>query len=509
MKRSHAPVLALASVALTVLLVGLGLAACTPFGSGLDRPEEPIVMTGSQLPKLLGAAPAHVVGFAWDGTTWHQVPVQVDERDFVNPGQILHRPTASWAKLPGGSPFTILAYTAPSVVTAGYQVWNTYTPTDSDPTLDANDEVSFMENSAGKPADDSAGSPAGVDPSSEQTITVTDPLSGQTGDVYLFTSPTLTGGGAGTSGVGYTFSLDSGDYRSTYHMGTGAQSPNNSTTPNPEHSTVVTPNYTLDYGDRWLNDGLTTTANGATGPNLLERGRFQFAPGVCGRSEDTFDNVVPSSPYEGAFIANISGPVRAIRSILGANSGTYTASTDLFYPDRQDTVVDLRVHQIPGVMSFDDFLTGTPLQYSDDQNTGVPIDGHPDAIVANHPALWQMVSGDAGSIVTTRSFATDISGLVPSTYQLDQQPASPTPCTGDTTAWGQNGLAVTGPGGGAIVCTDPTIYGSANCPAIAGQSTANTFVASRYRLFAGPNASTSTATTFVDHIATPLQTTVS
>ena len=232
-------------------------------------------------------------------------------------------------------------------------------------------------------------------------------------------------------------------------MGASALAPNKATTPNPEHSTVTTPNYSLGYGDRWLNDGLTTTAtaSGPSGPNLLERSRFQFAPGVCGRSEDTFDNVVPSTPYEGAFIVNVSGPVRAIRSVIGANSGQYTVNTDTFYPDRQDSTVDLRVHQIPGVMAFDDFLTGTPLTYHDDQNAAIGIDGQPDAPVAGHPAVWQSVTGDAGSVVTTRSFTSDITGLALSTYYQDQQPATPVPCTGDATAWGQNGIRVTGPTG--------------------------------------------------------------
>ena len=59
----------------------LGLAGCTRFGATLSRPSDPVVLDGSALPKLLGGDPMHVVGFAWDGSAWHQVPVQVDERD--------------------------------------------------------------------------------------------------------------------------------------------------------------------------------------------------------------------------------------------------------------------------------------------------------------------------------------------------------------------------------------------------------------------------------------------
>ena len=70
---------------------------------------------------------------------------------------------------------------------------------------------------------------------------------------------------------------------------------------------------------------------------------------------------------------NISGPVRAIRSYLGANSYLYTVNTHLFYPDREDLVTDVRGHAgLPGYGSADDYMTGTTgLTYSDPVNTGV------------------------------------------------------------------------------------------------------------------------------------------
>ena len=53
------------------------------------------ILDGSTLPKLLGGDPMHVVGFAWDGKAWHQIPVQVDQRDYVSPGQIYDLPASS------------------------------------------------------------------------------------------------------------------------------------------------------------------------------------------------------------------------------------------------------------------------------------------------------------------------------------------------------------------------------------------------------------------------------
>ena len=126
-------------------------------------------------------------------------------------------------------------------------------------------------------------------------------------------------------------------------MGTASNAPNNAVGPNPEHSTIVTPSYRQTYADRWLNDGLTVVGQGTNGADMLDRAIYPV-PGSCGRSEDTYDNVVNSSPYEGAFVANISGPVRAIRSHIGANSFTYTVQTEYFYPGREDTTIELRGH---------------------------------------------------------------------------------------------------------------------------------------------------------------------
>jgi len=483
------------------------LTSCTKYGAPLDRPEEGVVMAGAELSRLIGAAPSRVVGFAWDGSTWHQVPVQVDERDHVNPGQILHRPAASWAKLPDGAPFTTLVYTPPPTLSAGYQSWPTYTPSDTNASFDANDEVSFLAHHTGKRATGVA-YPGTIDATSVEEVQVTDAAAGASGYLYLATSATLTGGGAGTTGVAYTFSLDSGSYLTTYKMGTASLAPNNVAGANPEHSTIVTPSYAQAYGDRWLNNGLGITAGGAGGTNLLERSRVQFAPGLCVRTEDTFDYTVPASPYEGAFIVNISGPVRAIRSSVGANSGTYTMTTAIFYPDQEVSTTELRVHKIPSVMVFDDFVTGRALTYADDQNTNVAIDGVPETIAAAHASPWQMVSGGVGSLVTARTLTSDIPGLVLSTYYLDDSTPSTAPCTGDAAAWGQSGTRVTGPGGGSIACTDPTIYGGSSCPTVAGRTTAYNLVSTRFRYFGAPNLAPAAAATLNAHAQQPLVTTV-
>src|SRR5262245_54890006 len=120
-----------------VVVAALGLAACTRFGASLSRPADPVVLDGGALPKLLGGAPMHVVGFAWDGSAWDQIPVQVDERDFVSPGVIYHLPVANYPTLSGTSTlYKPLVYTPPPSLTTGYTSSSTYTPPDSDPKFD-------------------------------------------------------------------------------------------------------------------------------------------------------------------------------------------------------------------------------------------------------------------------------------------------------------------------------------------------------------------------------------
>jgi hypothetical protein len=489
-----------------IVLAVIGLAGCTRFGATISRPSDPVVLDGSALPKLVGTDPMHIVGFSWDGSTWHQVPVQVDERDLVSPGVIYHLPTALYPNLFGTTtPYKILVYTPPAHPSPGYVISGTYTPPDSNPMFDGNDQLSFLSADTGLQVGGAGANPSGVNGASREEVRVTDPLTpSQFGYIYLFHSDTLTGGAAGTDGVAYNFSLDSGAYTASYKMGMNSLAPNNTWGFNPEHSTVATPSYSMKLSDRWLNDGLSITQGGANGANMLDRSHYYVTVG-CSRNEETFDGGA-DNPGEGAYVVNISGPVRAIRSYIGANSYTSTVNTDIFYPDREDTVTEVRGHAgLPGYGSADDFVTGTTgLTYSDPANTRVVIDGYPDAVTpityttgSAAPPSWQMVSGPQGSLITVRALDTSIAGLDVSTVYQDQNPASPAQCTGDAAAWGQNGMNVTSPSG-SVPITDPTLT-----------ATPATLVLHRYRYFESPNYSTQSATDLDRQVLNPLQTSVS
>ena len=82
--------------AFTATFAGLGMgspsSAQTP-GSTLNRPVDPVVLTGAQVTELVGVAPNRVVAFAASSTGWRQLPVQVDERKDTTMAAVYNLPT--------------------------------------------------------------------------------------------------------------------------------------------------------------------------------------------------------------------------------------------------------------------------------------------------------------------------------------------------------------------------------------------------------------------------------
>src|SRR5207302_1891954 len=104
---------------------------------------------------------------------------------------------------------------------------------------------------------------------------------------------------------------------------------------------------------------------------------------------------------EGAFEANISGPVRAIRSFIGANSGPWTQRTETFWPRYEQDTSNLRVHPIPSVMDFfalSDAAIGMRLSTSTYPG-GVAIDGAPDSELPSTEPSWFELSGHQGILI--------------------------------------------------------------------------------------------------------------
>jgi hypothetical protein len=300
---------------------------------------------------LIGLDPNHIVAFRYEGA-WVQIPLQVDELHVVTFEQVYNTTMSA--------PISILAYSDPG----------TYAGADPDSTFDANDELVFMAVDAGDAT--SAPPPPDTIVASGVELQIDDSLDGGVGYVYLFESNGNLSPGASADYVAYDFNLLAGSYPDDYDLTKG---------PNPEDSHVTTARYESHFIDMWVHDEMRITAGTASGVDILDRNRNIFDLGVCVRSEDTFSN------GQGAFFANIDGPVRAIRSYMGANSGPLTQRRHLFYEGRQDIDTFLRVHAIPGMMDlFDLSIAAIGMTYYDAYNVGgVMVDGVPDSITPGLP----------------------------------------------------------------------------------------------------------------------------
>ena len=406
-------------VAVRVLLCTFVAAATRVSAAPLDRPADPVVLTGAATPALIGAAPADVVAFRWTGA-WQQIPVQVDERALVD----LNQPYGSYTC--SGNPY---CFGLPSPGTLVLQYADAATLTGADPvaTVDADDEIVFMAKDAGDQAP-AASEPAGVVPGSGIEIHITDPLDGGEGRVYLFRQ---TGGldpSAGQTYVSYDFELLSGPYLTTYQRNGG---------PNAEDSTVTSTFYARHFSDRWLGDGLAITAGAATGVDVLDRDKVMAFS--CFRSEVTLN------AGEGCFVANKSGPVRAIRSYMGANSGPHTQRQHFFYERREDMRTTVRVHDLPGgvALALDYGPAAAGMVYRNDNNpAGVTVDGVPDAVTAG-PFTWETLDGGQGSLTALTSIDTDIPDFAFTSSYLDDAASGGGCGTGDGSTYGESGLSTT------------------------------------------------------------------
>ncbi len=461
-----------------------GLTGCR-VASLVHRPSAPVVLTGSRVPSLVGTPPSRVVAFRHnengDGTgrAWTQIPVQVDQRKVVPFGtQPANNTTPGVAGTVYGSGSggpTALQYADP----------DTWVGADTDPNLDADDEVVFMAGDAGGVlAPEVSSEPAGVVPGSGVSIRLTDPrATAEQGWVYLFASSGGLDPAAGQDYVDYDFALTSGGYRASYRRASG---------PNPETSTAVTAAYEIGFSDRWKDDVWRVRAPGASGVDILDAHKNQFAIDYCGRSNITF------STGEGAFVANLDGPVRAIRSYVGANSGPLTQRTTVMYRDQVEVRTALRVHPIPGVMDFIDYSAAAQgMTYrSSTHPGGAVIDGVPDPVSTATPT-WEAVDGPQGQVFTSISNQTSITGATTYGWFHRDQTSPPEPqCWGDGSLLGASGSSVTG----GIPNTDPAL------------GTAATLLATRTTRFGSPAADPSTvAATAADwaaDLAAPLTATV-
>lgn len=447
-----------------------------------DREADPIVLTGAQTPALVGAAPKDVVAFRWDGA-WKQVPVQVDERKIVD-----YRIIRQW---PMTQAFFAGEVYADDGTFAGAdgEVQPTSSPTigpdpahpvdPGDPNLDQDDEIALMARDAGSSAGGKP-DPSGVEKATRTPIRIKDPLSPQSlRFIYLFKASSALKPDAGSDYVEYDFKPDSGDYKTTYEFNGIAGGDGGSGTPgnpgplaNPESSSLKTAVFSQTFPGRWMIDGLNISSGTPAGVDILDGDKATVGFAGCERNELTF------SRGGGGFIANIDGPVRAIRSFIGANSGRYTQRDLIYYEQRLDNNTYLRVHEGIGnlVTAMDYSEQAKGMTYRNSLNPlGVTIDGEPDPGVVPGKFSWEQVTGSQGSLVNVARLDTDISPLISdSSYFVDDvtppDNRSAIICSGDDLAFGASGPWVDTGGPN----TDPTLATPA-IPAKRVSATRSTF----------------------------------
>jgi hypothetical protein len=217
--------------------------------------------------------------------------------------------------------------------------------------------------------------------------------------------------------------------------------------PRPELSFVETPNYRRGFTDRWFDDELRIRRGDATGEDILDRHDAQFdaLDASCVRTQATY------AAGEGAFVANQTGPVRAIRDFIGANSGPHVQRQHLFYDAKEEIHTFLRVHPVPGVTDFFDYgpaATSPPMTYSNGLetlgtvNSGIKVDGVPDVLVPGGGASgvtgWEALDGPQGGIVMPQYFVTN--NADPS-YHVNFRDLEnpPNTCNGDEHLYGASG----------------------------------------------------------------------
>jgi len=303
---------------------------------------QPVVLTGADLPDLLGAPIGEIWAYRYDAAagSFGQVPVQVDERIVYDLTQ-------------GQYPIPVYELT--------YDWFG-----GDDGLLDGDDEVAFMARDAGDRAPDTEVWVPGADDLRVE-VRLRDPLSGNVGWVYLFTSPGLADEDPTFSYVSYM-------------------------APDPETgiADLETPTYRIGFEGRWL---LTRLEVGA-GPDLLDRLKVR-GYGLVG--EQTEQGYEETSHMLGAY----AGKVRAVREIQGAASGPLTTVEDIFYRDSWLRNNHLRVHLMPDVWVFLDYLPppAPGRYYSETVPAGAPIDGVPDPPPSESLPSWEQVSLPGGTMV--------------------------------------------------------------------------------------------------------------
>ena len=365
------------------------------------RAEMPVVLSGDDLGSLQGLPVDRVVGFRWVNDNWQQIPIQIDERHWKTAFDLYGKDNID-------PMFDILDLLA-------YADENTYSGSDEDTSLDGNDELVFMAYTSGNKynGEESPNNTIGE----PYEVALTDVLSNSTRYVYFFEQDGSYNLSAGMNLVDYDYNLLApGPFKDAYVLNDY----------NPEDSYINTDYYQQHYSDDWLRDGLTLKTGNTPDDDLLDYHKNQFNPGNCARHPGTF------SAGSGMHVASFDGPIRAVRSWIGANSGNLITRTHFFYEQMDEVVTNFRVHSIRSFMGYFDFSTKAAgmTWYNEHNLEGFAVDGNPDPVDTTY-ANWSLMAGEQGSILINNRIESNFPVDTIFSYYSDQANSPIDQCIGD------------------------------------------------------------------------------
>jgi hypothetical protein len=374
------------------------------------RPSSPVIVTGKNVAALLGAAPDRIVGFAWRDGKWVQVPVQVDQKVLAPKGQA------------GGSPaLPLKARWKSHYMFADPK--NAAGPGAA--TLADNDEIAMLDDDFGGPVDAAAADPMGVVPQSRVDVRAT--LKGHPPRwLYLFKSAGDLKPGAGRKPVDYRFhsliapedrkrweeiTPEISSYRFIPHRKENKGKYDLPPLPS-EDSTVTGENYRLNFDARNRLSVLEILSPGAASANIMEHDKFYYGSDM--RQQAYLVSI------GNRILADITGPVRAIRVRQLEWSASLGYDEWIFYPRRVEAARHWIIHAGPALwfgLNLSEKAVG--MTYYDNLNPqGVVIDGQPDDVRTGE-LKWQLFTGKPGSLLVQHILDTNIQDLPRSSRYFD------------------------------------------------------------------------------------------
>lgn len=474
-----------------------------------DRNCDPVVLTGTDAACMQGEMPDDIVAFKYQSGNWIQIPIQIDERvlldisapyDSVELEDIRMMGNECLRNSTRDTTWNVLFYADSE----------THTGADTVATFDGDDELVFMSKDAG---DQSMATtyPTGTIQGSVCEIAFTDPLEMDAivGYIYLFLQDGSLDQAAGVDYITYDFTYKSDSIYLDDYIECVIDDPN----VNPEESTISTNNYTLGFTRRWQEDLLRIKAGNATEVDILDRHQIFINAGTCGSTEDRF------SGSEGAHIAAIDGPIRAIRSVMGAASGPFTHLDILATECQVRYNMFFRLHPANGfndVYDMSDSARDVLTYYSERNQGGALVDGNAEALDNQDPDEWALYEGTAGSLIISWDYETDMTidtvglrydnGNGPAdcdirAYYDDDGAGASHPCTGDGFAYGSSGFTLR-----TKQCTDYRYDNNNQYPEC--RSTPFFFNIERVHYMKPPGMTIDSAEQYDQYVKNPLQFTV-